>query len=169
MTTTIVGKAKCVFLQPQTLLFNTFIFFISMEEKFYFCDSCGNLLVTAIDNGVEPYCCGEEMTLLVPNATDGNLDKHVPVVTYTSKHSMKVKIGEMPHPMTSEHNIRFVCLVTNVGFILRYLEEGSAPEVCICFNGKPVAIYAYCNIHGLWRADAPEIPSECNDKACETM
>lgn len=58
--------------------------------------------------------------------------------------------------MTPEHNIRFVCLETNVGGILRYLKEDNPPEVEICFTGKPIAVYAYCNIHGLWRAEVPE-------------
>lgn len=133
-----------------------------MEERFYFCDSCGNLMIAAIASGVIPHCCGKEMTLLKPNTMDGNEEKHVPVVSYNSEHSIKVKIGEKPHPMTAQHNIRFVCLVTNKGVVVRYLNADDPPEVCICFNGKPVAVYAYCNIHGLWRADVPD----CDEKKC---
>lgn len=124
-----------------------------MEERFYFCETCGNLLVAAIASGVIPYCCGDEMTLLQPNVTDGKLEKHVPVVNMTSDHSMTVNIGSEPHPMTPEHNIRFVCLETTTEFIIHYLSEEDVPEVCICFSGKPVAVFAYCNLHGLWRTD----------------
>lgn len=140
-----------------------------MEERFYFCNSCGNLMFAAIASGVIPYCCGEEMTLLKPNTTDGNHEKHVPVVTFTSDHTMKVNIGSEPHPMTPEHNIRFVCLETNRGGIVRYLNEDDPPEVCIRFNGTPVAVYAYCNIHGLWRAEVPRYTGGCGPKGCHVM
>lgn len=130
-----------------------------MEERFFFCNSCGNLMISAIASGVIPYCCGEKMTLLTPNTSDGDEEKHLPVITFTSPHCIKVKIGFKDHPMTKQHNIRFVCLVTSVGGIIRYLNEDDPPEVCIRFNGKPLAIYAYCNIHGLWRTDIPD--TEC--------
>lgn len=127
-----------------------------MEERFYYCDSCGNLLIAAIASGVVPYCCGSEMTLLKPNVTDGNKEKHVPVVSCISCDSLVVKVGSEPHPMTPEHNIRFVCLQTSTGFIIRYLDESDSPEVQFRFNGKPIALYAYCNLHGLWRATIPD-------------
>lgn len=138
-----------------------------MEERFYFCESCGNFFIAAIASGVIPYCCGDEMKLLKANTTDGNKEKHVPVVQYTSQHSIKVCIGSEPHPMTAQHNIRFVCLETSVGGIIRYLKEDEKPEVCIRFNGKPIAVYAYCNIHGLWKADVPEYDiGTCSTKSC---
>ena len=126
-------------------------------------------MIAAIASGVIPYCCGEEMTLLEPNTTDGNKEKHVPVVTYTSSHSIKINVGSEPHPMTPEHNIRFVCLETSVGGIIRYLDEDAPPEVCIRFNGKPIAVYAYCNLHGLWRAEVPPQNADCSTKGCFVM
>lgn len=139
-----------------------------MEERFFFCDTCGNLLIAAIASGAIPDCCGHEMTQLEPNTTDGSYDKHVPIVTYTSRHSLKVSIGALPHPMTNVHNIQFVCLETTTGFVIRFLKEETLPEVCIRFNGKPIAVYAYCNIHGLWRAEVPEQEPECTDRECTT-
>lgn len=124
-----------------------------MEERFYFCNSCGNLLIAAIASGVIPYCCGEEMTLLKPNTTDGNKEKHVPIVACSSNNVMNVKVGSLPHPMTSAHNIRFICLETTVECIVRYLKDDDPPEANITFEGKPIAVYAYCNIHGLWRTE----------------
>ena len=129
-----------------------------MEERFFFCNSCGNLMIAAIASGVVPFCCGEEMVQLKANTTDMGKEKHVPVVTCVSEHSAKVTVGTDPHPMTTQHYIRFVCLETTKGIIIRYLNPGDAPEVCIHFDGKPVAVYAYCNVHGLWRGT---IPKEC--------
>lgn len=132
-----------------------------MENAFYYCETCGNLLIAAIASGVTPVCCGDEMKKLTCNTSDGNKDHHLPVVTLTSAHSMIVNIGAEPHPMTPQHNIRFVCLQTSVGFVVRYLKEDDLPEVKICFKGKPVAVYAYCSIHGLWRSEIPECSSDC--------
>ncbi len=140
-----------------------------MEERFYYCDACGNLLIAAIASGVIPYCCGDEMVMLKPNTTDGNKDKHLPVANYISGHSLKVNIGSEPHPMTPEHNIRFICLETSKEVIVRYLKDDDPPEACIRFTGKPIAVYAYCNIHGLWRIDAPELPDECRPKGCRVV
>lgn len=134
-----------------------------MEEKFFLCETCGNLMIAAIASGVVPYCCGDEMTQLKVNTVDGSKEKHLPVVAYVSKHCMKVSIGAEPHPMTPKHNIRFVCLETTTGFIVRYLDEADRPEVHVCFTGKPIAVYAYCNIHGLWRADVQPYTANCGN------
>lgn len=138
-----------------------------MEERFYFCETCGNLLITAIASGVLPYCCGKEMSLLKANVTDGDTEKHVPVFELKSDHKMRIKVGTEPHPMTGKHGIRFVCLKTTTEFIVRYLKEEEPPEACIRFTGKPIAVYAYCNIHGLWRANVPdECINECG-RSCK--
>lgn len=139
-----------------------------MEQRFFFCDTCGNLLFAAVASGAVPDCCGHEMTPLEPNTTDGSHEKHVPVVTFTSRHSLKVNIGSLPHPMTHDHNIQFVCLETTCGGVIRFLKPETPPEVCIRFNGKPIAVYAYCNLHGLWRADVPEQTAECGSEECTT-
>lgn len=137
-----------------------------MEERFFFCNACGNLFIAAIASGVIPYCCGDEMETLKPNTTEGSTEKHLPEVSFNSNHSLNVKIGSEPHPMTTQHNIRFICLETSKEVIVRYLKDDDPPEACIRFTGKPIAVYAYCNIHGLWRTDVPEQPAECSSKGC---
>lgn len=112
-------------------------------------------MVAALASGVIPYCCGEQMTLLKPNTTDGNREKHVPVASYTSRHFLHVQVGSEAHPMTHQHNIRFICLETTNGGIIRYLNENDPPVADFCFTGKPLAVYAYCNIHGLWKGEVP--------------
>lgn len=124
-----------------------------MEERFYHCDTCDNLLFATIASGVAPYCCGEEMTLLQPNQTEGNGEKHMPIVEPMAGNSIRVKVGSLPHPMTAEHCIRFVCVVTDICVIIRYLYANCAADVVINCCGTPQAVYAYCNIHGLWRKD----------------
>lgn len=121
-----------------------------MEERFFYCETCGNLFFTAIASGVIPYCCGDEMTLLTSNTSEGSGEKHLPVVEYLDKQKVRISVGSMPHPMTTEHNIRFICLVTTKEVIIHYLMLSEKPEVTLCFDGSPICAYAYCNIHGLW-------------------
>lgn len=123
-----------------------------METFFYRCPICGNILFKVLDSGVTPICCGQEMEKLEAGTTDGKVEYHVPTVKCCKEGTVTVQIGEMPHPMTEQHSILFVCLETEHGGQIQYLEAGKPAEAvfCICCDDKPVAVYAYCNIHGLW-------------------
>ena len=54
---------------------------MAASKKFFRCSHCGNLVGVIQDSGVPMICCGEPMTLLVPNTSDGAKEKHVPVLT----------------------------------------------------------------------------------------
>ena len=123
------------------------------EAKFYRCAHCGNVLVAVEDGGVVPQCCGEPMELLVPGSTDAAAEKHVPVVTERDHHVV-VRVGEVDHPMTEEHHIQWVALASDAMVAVKYLRPGDEPEVRFgrgCAAGGTV--YAYCNLHGLWKAE----------------
>lgn len=134
-----------------------------METKFYFCPICGNVVFMAVDSGMVPSCCGEEMILLEANTSDGAREKHVPVVEMLDEHKLRVQVGSELHPMTAQHHIVFICLMTTKGGIIRYLNEHK-PDVKFCYRGKPLAVFAYCNLHGLWRFDIPE-EMQCSKEA----
>ena len=98
-------------------------------------------------------CCGEKMTELVANTAEASKEKHLPVVT-ASKDSLTVKVGSVPHPMEAEHNITFVYVETEHGGQRKALKPGEKPEVTFKFaDDKPTAVYAYCNLHGLWKTE----------------
>lgn len=99
-----------------------------METKFYYCPICGNLVLTIEGSGVTPHCCGQPMTELIPNKSDGAGEKHVPVVKALDKRTLRVEVGSLPHPMTPEHHIKFICIETPSGFQLRRLDP-AAPAV----------------------------------------
>lgn len=122
-----------------------------MEERFYFCNTCGNLLFAAIASGVTPYCCGDEMTLLHANEVEGGAEKHLPVVEKVDNNLYRISVGSTLHPMSKEHGIRFIALETQDCFVIRYLDENEPPDVKIYCTGIPKVVYAYCNIHGLWQ------------------
>ena len=125
-----------------------------MATKFFLCTTCGNVVVKVVDSGVVPVCCGDEMQELVPASTDGALERHVPVVECRDDCTIVVKIGSLPHPMAEEHHIVFIYVETANGGQIQYLKPKETPQAvfCVC-EDKPLAVYAYCNIHGLWKTD----------------
>lgn len=121
------------------------------EQKFYICKKCGNL-VGKIDNGGYPLvCCDEEMKELVPNTTEASKEKHLP--TYTLKDDvLEVVVGENVHPMEENHHISWVYIETEKGGQRKNLEKGKEPKVSFALkDDKVLAIFAYCNLHGLWK------------------
>lgn len=98
-------------------------------------------------------CCGQKMMPLEPGTVEASTEKHIPVVTVEG-HTVRVEVGSVPHPMTGEHSIQWVYLQTDKGGQRKCLEAGAAPVVTFALaDEKPVAAYAYCNLHGLWKAD----------------
>ena len=124
-----------------------------MELKFFICEHCGNIIEMVEDNGVPVVCCGQRMTELVAGTSDGAREKHVPV--YEVKDNIvHVKVGEVAHPMIPEHYIEWIVLQTKNGVQRKELNPGDKPEACfaLCDGDEVEAVYAYCNLHGLWKA-----------------
>ena len=147
--------------------------------KFYHCKKCNTFIPirktkeghfdatfpSRLENLVEfmkgedkfPICCGEEMELLTPNTVDASLEKHVPVVKLEGD-VVEVRVGELEHPMTEEHHLDFVVIETlNSRNHTEWPHfENNKPEVKYKMrkdlwpDEKPLRVYAYCNLHGLW-------------------
>ena len=123
------------------------------KQKFFICNHCGNMSGLISDKGVPMMCCGEKMAELVPNTVEASTEKQLPAVT-VSGDSISVQIGAVAHPMEEAHSITFVYVETEHGGQRKRLKVGDAPSVAFCFaDDKPVAVYAYCNLHGLWATD----------------
>ena len=123
------------------------------EIRFFKCAHCGNIIGVIHNAGVPMMCCGEKMQELIPGTVDAAVEKHVPVVSIDGN-IVTVKVGEVEHPMVEEHFIQWVYLQTDRGGQRKCLKPGEKPEVnfALC-DEKPVAVFEYCNLHGLWKAD----------------
>lgn len=120
-----------------------------MATKFFKCRHCGNVVIKVVDSKVPIVCCGEKMEELIPNTVDASGEKHLPVVTRIDDCHIKVDVGSVHHPMLPEHHIAFIYVETESGGIRVDLKD--KPEAVIAVgNDKPVAVYEYCNLHGLW-------------------
>ena len=123
------------------------------ETRFFICEHCKNIVGLINASGVPIKCCGQNMTELIPGVVDAAVEKHVPVANVDGN-IVKVNVGEVTHPMTEEHYIQWVYLQTDKGGQRKNLLPNEAPEVTFALaDEKPVAVYAYCNLHGLWKLD----------------
>ncbi len=124
-----------------------------MSAKFYVCEKCGNLVGVIHASGVPMMCCGQKMTALEPNTVEASGEKHLPVVKIEGS-TVTVNVGAVDHPMVPEHFIEWVYIQTENGGLRRALKPGDAPTATFCVGeDKVVAVYAYCNIHGLWMTE----------------
>lgn len=124
-----------------------------MEQKFLKCSHCGNMVAMVKDSGVPVICCGEPMKVIEANTQDAAVEKHVPVWEVKDG-IVSVTVGSVDHPMLEEHYIEWISLQTSAGNQRKCLKPGDAPKVCfaICEGEEIEAVYAYCNLHGLWKA-----------------
>ena len=121
--------------------------------KFYICKHCGNIICYLKSSGVPVFCCGEKMQELVPGTTEAATEKHIPVLQQDGRH-VTVTVGSVAHPMTEAHLIEWIVLETEKGFQKVNLTAADAPraEFLLSDGDSAVAAYAYCNLHGLWKA-----------------
>ena len=121
--------------------------------KFFICRHCGNIVEMIHESGVPIICCGEKMEQLVPNTVDASQEKHVPVVTVENG-VVHVEVGSVAHPMMDAHFIEWIYLETENGVQRKALKPNDAPVADFRIGDeKPVAVYAYCNLHGLWKKE----------------
>lgn len=124
-----------------------------MEQKFLRCNVCGNLVEQINATAVPIMCCGQPMMELKAGTTDGAAEKHVPIYEVNGN-VVTVKVGSVEHPMTPEHYIQWIDIQTTGGIQRVNLTPSDKPEATFTINegDEVIAVYEYCNLHGLWKA-----------------
>ena len=124
-----------------------------MKIRFFICNHCGNIIAMVRDNGIPVYCCGEKMEEIIPGASDGAQEKHSPVYNVNGE-TVTVSVGAAEHPMTTEHYIEWVCIESSEGLQFKKLSPNASPRVSFSLskNEKVIAVYAFCNLHSLWKS-----------------
>lgn len=124
-----------------------------MEQKFYICERCGNIMAAVKESGVPVMCCGQKMKQIEPGTTEASVEKHIPVYR-VEENKVLVTVGAVGHPMLPEHYIEWISLQTKNGNQRKVLKPGDEPAACfaICEGDEVEAVYAYCNLHSLWKA-----------------
>ena len=122
--------------------------------KCYKCARCGSVVVKLNAIGCDPSCCDETMQELRVGTVDAATEKHVPVVA-EKEGKVYVQVGSVAHPMVEDHWIEWVYLLTDKGGTFHFLKPGDEPKTVFSILEDEVVleVYAYCNKHGLWKAD----------------
>lgn len=123
------------------------------RNQVYRCAVCGNIVEVKHAGAGELVCCGQPMSLLNANTEDAATEKHVPVIERTED-GIRVKVGEVDHPMEEEHYIEWITLVTENKVRTVYLAPGDKPEAIFASTAEKFTVYEYCNLHGLWKLEA---------------
>ncbi|WP_101876119.1 desulfoferrodoxin family protein [Lachnoclostridium edouardi] len=127
-----------------------------LNEPVFLTDANHDVILEVIcgsPNVALPDCC-KPFDRMIPGTTDGASEKHVPIIETSGLH-VTVKVGEILHPMSQEHNIAWVCLQTKAGSLYRAcLTKDSDPVVHFTLEEGdfPAAAYAFCNLHGFWKS-----------------
>lgn len=121
--------------------------------KFCNCEHCGNIVEYVKDKGVPVVCCGEKMKEIVPNTIDASKEKHVPVISQTGN-TVVITVGSVEHPMLAEHFIEWIVIETKQGSQRKNLAPTERPlaTFALADGDELVAVYEFCNLHGLWKA-----------------
>jgi len=118
----------------------------------YRCSICKNVVEVTYAGSPALVCCGKPMDKLSEKLPENEgKEKHVPVVDAVNG-GVVVKVGSVPHPMTDEHHIAFIEVLTPDKVLRAELLPGAAPEAFFSVDiNDIVTVREYCNIHGLWK------------------
>ncbi|KXS55621.1 MAG: desulfoferrodoxin [Candidatus Adiutrix intracellularis] len=117
------------------------------------CEVCGNIFETLVNSGGPVTCCGRSVTLLMANPTEVAKEKHVPIIEKISG-GYRVTVGLVNHPMEEKHYINWIELIADGVSNTRFLKPGELPVVEFKIEAIKVKVRGYCNLHGLWQAEA---------------
>ena len=127
-------------------------------NQIYKCEICGNIVNVIHVGAGELVCCGQPMTLQEEKQKDEGTEKHLPVIEKLPENVCRggdgiiVKIGKIEHPMTDEHYIEWIEVLTKDDKIGRkFLKPKDKPVVEFHTRSDIKEVRVYCNLHGLWK------------------
>ena len=123
---------------------------MTQQLEIYKCELCGNIVEVLHASDGTLVCCDQPMNLMTENTVDAAREKHVPVIEKT-ENGIKVKVGDVPHPMEEKHYIEWIELIADGKSYIQFLNPGDAPEAIFEISASQLTAREYCNIHGHWK------------------
>lgn len=124
---------------------------MSKQKQVYRCNICGNMVEILQAGTGNLVCCGREMQLLEERIGDVGPEKHIPIIEKSGP-NVKVKVGEIPHPMEKDHHIEWIEIITDDRVYRKFLKPNDKPEAEFEIDADKIKAREYCNIHGLWKS-----------------
>ena len=122
---------------------------MTKRNDIYRCEICGNIVTVLHESFGELVCCNKPMKKLEEQTSDEIMgEKHVPIVINNNSETT-VQVGSLPHPMTEEHYIEFIEILSEDEIRIKYLKPHETAEYKTNFT-KDFIAKEYCNLHGLW-------------------
>lgn len=100
------------------------------------CDNCGIM------------CCGETMSIVVPNTVDASVEKHKPEYEVVGNYI----VVTVNHEMTDEHFIEYIALDGEKVNAKKHFNLGDSPKAVFPYI-PGTKVYSSCNKHGIWSTD----------------
>ncbi|NMC35978.1 desulfoferrodoxin [Candidatus Beckwithbacteria bacterium] len=123
---------------------------MAKRHQIFRCNVCGHIIEVLQEGSGTLVCCNQPMELLEPKTQDQGQEKHVPVVEKTAN-GIKVKVGEIEHPMEKDHFIQWIQLIADGVCYRKFLHPGEKPEAEFEVQAQEMTVREYCNLHGLWQ------------------
>jgi len=127
---------------------------MTKKLEMYKCDICGNFVEVVLEGAGELVCCDEPMKLMKANTVEAAQEKHVPFFIKKDD-ELEIRVGSVLHPMTDEHYIQFIEVVSDDNRYVKrkYLYPGEEPIFMLKgYDIGALSAKEYCNLHGLWEA-----------------
>ncbi len=125
--------------------------------NYYLCGKCGNIAELVRDGGHDMFCCNEKMRPLDKEGMIGPAEKHLPKCECKGD-VVRVSVAETEHPMSEEHYIGWIALTTDKGVQRKAFLPSDKPvaDFPVLTGERPLEVYAFCNLHGLWKKELKE-------------
>lgn len=125
---------------------------MTQDNQIYRCNVCGNIIEILHIGVGKLVCCKVEMELLWAKKVGAGAEKHVPVIEKT-ENGIKVKVGELTHPMEENHFIEWIEVLADDRIYRKVLKPGDKPEAEFKIDIgdiNEVTAREYCSVHSLW-------------------
>lgn len=115
------------------------------------CEQCHQVVVLN-EKEEAPLCCGKQMTILKVQDNEALEDTHLPVINRKDGR-LFAYTGAYDHPMEPDHYIEWMALQSEKDTRICYFHPGETPSVPLKPGEGVIAVYSYCNQHGLWKTE----------------
>ena len=119
-------------------------------HEIYVCEICGNMVATVYGSAGTLVCCNQDMNHIEEQTAEMKTEKHVPMIEVDGN-KVTITVGSTIHPMTDEHWIEWIEILTDDGKSYRqFLKPTDEPIAVFLVESKVVSAREHCNLHGLW-------------------